>query len=638
MSKLSVSQIERAICKVMGYEDFKRDVDRHEISFQLNLDRMEKYEDFKYLSGKMFTQALGSNDLSSFVADVPMAPNRAYQYSYANPLDFMDRFVLSDDMAVLLALHELPVTTHQTQIILPKLYESIAEFKKQEQLKNQELAKLRKEQKAAAKKAAKAAKKGKNLVDSTDSNIEEIKALEPESPDNLKERMHDHVLKLQAELQKAHRYQGRSLKVHLLEGNDGDYSSALMTLTILHNQLKVEDEGITDMMRDVFVYEWFDKIADKSAYKQIDDLEVLYNALQLSDIVIFPDGKSILWYEIKDNLLGDDYSGFGIDVDPPYLSGYAVGIKHVFVGKLEQHPTSELYRQLLEHQGITKVAKSVHYCPCDNISPFDAQETSEQMIFINNGYLIFDIELNHSNEFASKNIEVLVKAQESCDLDKLSERLVKLKENDLSSFDTLCSDIVNTIAQPIVDMKNQQEARRRSHDPEFAAYTFKDPILSSNLTVPKLLRNYPLVVERIILDKDDTLKFLILSKLFAFTDQADNQFLESEESLGLVHADAIVVTLSQQGDGLEVTSIDLADSVQIPYGSHKNEDVESYKDNKLLDLIAPDEPVALGWESKWQETLQDPMCLENLKLKPQISEHDKNLLSNRARLRKARKK
>ncbi len=619
----------------MGYEDFVHDENCHEVSFKLNLDRMEQYDDFKYVSGQMFTQALTNNVNSNLKCDIPSAPNRAYQYTYSNPLDSLDKFVLSDDLAVLFALNKLPVSNHQTKIILPQLFDCVDAFKKEEQEKAQQLAKLRKEQKAALKKAAKAAKQGQvaNNIEANTSlqGIEDEKEVSHSA--SLTERIHEQVLKLQEELSSKHRYQGRSLNVRLIEAPDQDFSSALMTLNILYNQLKVEDEGITDMLRDVFVYEWFDKLEDKSAFKAVSSLEELYNALQLSEIVIFPDGKSILWYEIKNQVLGESYQGFGIDVDPPYLSGYAVGIKHVFLGQLQDHPTLKFYQQLLAHKGLAEVVNSVHYCPSDNISPFDAEETSEQMIFINNGYFIFDIDIN------GKNIEVLVKESDSSNFDDIAKRLSKLKTSDLSSFDELCSDIINTIAQPIVDMKNQQEARRRNHDQEFANYSFKDPVLSSNLTVPKLLRNYNLDVERIILDDDDIIKFQILSKLFAFTDKADNQFLESEASLGLVHADAIVVTLQQQGESLEVTSIDLADSVQIPYGSHKNEDVESFKENSLLSILEQkDEPCDELWLQEWKDTLEDPLCLEKLNLKPQSNDAQKNMLSNRARLRKTRKK
>ena len=144
MSKLLRAQIEQAICKVMGYEDFVHDENCHEVYFKLNLDRMEHYDDFKYVSGQMFTQALTNNVNSNLKFDIPSEPNRAYQYTYSNPLDILDKFVLSDDLAVLFALNELPVSNHQTKIILPKLFDCVDAFKKEEQEKAQQLAKLRK--------------------------------------------------------------------------------------------------------------------------------------------------------------------------------------------------------------------------------------------------------------------------------------------------------------------------------------------------------------------------------------------------------------------------------------------------------------------------------------------------------------
>lgn len=640
MSNLSVSQIERAICKVMGYEDFQHDVEHHEVTFKLNLELMEKYVDFKYLSGNMFTYALTNNELGDLVFDTPQAPNRPYQYLCSNPLDYMDKIVVSDDLAAFLHLNKVSVSNNSTQVIMPKLFESMEEFKKQEQAKTQALAKLRKEQKAAAKKAAKAAKKGNAPAQDSKAELPENTELEKASSESLKDRINAHVASYKSNLQENHRYQGRSIYIRMIGAKDDDFSSALMTLTIIHNQLQIVDDGITDVMRDVFVYEWFDKLADKSQFKEVADLDELYKALELSNVLIFPDGKSVLWYDIKGNILGDNFSGFGVDVDPPYLSGYAVGIKHVFLGHIEDHPTLKLYQTMLAHEGLNKVAKSVHYCPSDNISPFDAQETSEQMIFINNGYLIFDLELSKGDEEKpAKTIEVLVKESDNINFDELAQILANLKDNELSSFDVLCEDIINIIAQPIVDMKNKQEARRRARDPEYATYIFKDEVLSSNLNVPKLLRNYPLQVERLIKEDDGSLKLLILSRLFAFIDKDDNQFLENEESLGLVHADAIVVTLTREGDGLDVSSIDLADSVQVPYGSHNNNDVSSFKENKLLEVAScKDEGLPEGWDKEWQEALKDENYLETLNLKPQLSARDKTILDTRSRLRKSRKK
>ncbi len=151
-------------------------------------------------------------------------------------------------------------------------------------------------------------------------------------------------------------------------------------------------------------------------------------------------------------------------------------------------------------------------------------------------------------------------------------------------------------------MKNEQEKRRRNRDPEYADYTFKDSMLPSDITVPRLLRNYKLNIERIIIDDENSLRFMIPTNLFAFSDKADDQFVEVTDTLGLVHADAIVVTLSVNGDGLDITSIDLADCVQIPYGSHKSAEIKAYASD-IADSLMADINNALpeGWKESWQE-------------------------------------
>ena len=299
---------------------------------------------------------------------------------------------------------------------------------------------------------------------------------------------------------------------------------------------------------------------------------------------------------------------------------------------------------MLAHEGLKSVVTGVHYTPNDNISPFSLEETSQQMTFINDAYLIFDLPLKTSAKSQLKSLEVLVRLPESGqpNLDEVTARLNQLQEQDLSDFDQLNADIVSTIAEPIIAMKNQQEQKRCAKDPEYAGYTFKDPMHRNEFTYNRLMRQYPLNIERVVLS-DNELKFLIPTSLFAFTDKEDDKFQEHNDTLGLVHADAIVVTLVQQGSGLDFSSIDLADCVQIPFGMHQNQDASSYEDNALRELLVDlgkELPVDwIDWLNDARVTLKEhstkeaaPNPLANLRKRA----NDK-AMKTRERLRQARK-
>ncbi len=459
-----------------------------------------------------------------------------------------------------------------------------------------------------------------------------------------------------------HRYAGRKINLRFIKGWNNDKSSALWTLHILHMQLGLVDDGLTDLLRDVIVYEWLDKksvdervaLGLKREVAEQLDLDALYKDLRLSDIVILPDGKSVLWYSVDgaEAFFNDGVKGFGVDIDPPYMRDYAIGIKHVFAGKLDEHPTLKWYRTMLAHPRLKELVQDVHYCPCDNISPFTVEETSSQMNFINDGYLIFELGLNQDNNKTSRaSIEVLVKERPEMSLESLVKQLERLKFEDLSDFDNLSSDIVNTIADPLVEMKNEQEQKRMQHDSEFKGYTFKDPIHRSPFTKTKLMRNYQPNIERIVISDEQIseLKFILPSNLFAFKDAEDDLYQENNQSLGMVHADAVVVTLVQNGEGYDFSSIDLADCVQIPFGAHQNRDANVFNDNNLY-LMLQDlgAPVPEGWDEEWK--VEDAALQERRELakaaqqearenrQKELDAVRRKIFATRATLRKDRKK
>lgn len=610
LSQLTPAQLSLALCKLMGLSHWQVNSDGAAITCELNLELMEKYGDFKFVTGSMLEQALSDDDLSTLEYRYPTTWMNRFQAVLVNPLNRNDLIALSPELIA--ALEKSPLTSGLNTIkstdLWPQLYEAYVRKQKERALQaKEELAAQQAEAKAlaeqvqadnAAAEAAPAAPAAPVEPAATETpvaapeegNAEAAEAAEAEELGDVV--VDDPVLQeMQAELAAQHRYQGRKLKLHFIRGWDGKDASMLWTYSIMQYQLGVVDDGITDVMRDVIVYEWLDKqSADFKASLGAGacDLERLYQSLELSDIVFLPDGKAVLWYRLKEPLI-PGVEGFGVDIDPPFKRNYATGIKHVYMGKLEEHPTLVLYQAMLRHEGLKSIVTGVHYTPADNISPFSLEETSQQMTFINDAYLIFDLPLQVNSTKPSgklKSIEVLVRYPEGgLNLDEVTARLKQLQEQDLADIEQLNVDIVNTIAEPIIAMKNQQEAKRRAHDPEYASYVFKDPIHRSEFTQARLMRQYPLTIERLILN-DHELKFLFPTSLFAFSDKEDDKFQEHNNSLGLIHADAIVVTLTQEGSGLDFSSIDLADCVQIPFGMHQNQDVIAFDDQALTELLS----------------------------------------------------
>ena len=644
MSQLTPSQFNLALCKLMGFSNWQ--VDAAAITCELNLELMEKFDDFKFVTGRMLEQALSQSDLSTLEYNYPTTFAHSNQSVLASILNRLDPIALSPELA--LACDNLPLNQGRLSVKATLLWPEVCEVyrqKYQERIKQEQAAAKEAAEKEAAEKEAadkEAAEKASTEAAPAESTAAPQDQAEPqveaaaeeaaeeapdaEAPDATEQAakaeasteaaaeeeaprdvvVEDPILaEIQAQLVAQHRYQGRKVKLHFISGWDGNDASMLWSLNTIHYQFGIVDSGLTDVLRDVFVYEWFDK---KSAeFKaalgaQACDLDALYQSLELSDIVFLPDGKSVLWYRLTKPLLGPTVEGFGVDIDPPFKHNYAIGVKHVFMGKLEDYQTINLYRAMLSHEGLKSVVTGCHFTPADNISPFSLEETTQQMTFINDAYLIFDLplKLNPGSKQKIKSIEVLMRYNESdFDLDAITARLKQLQEQDLADIEQLNADIVSTIAEPIIAMKNQQEEKRRAKDPEYATYTFKDPIHRNEFTLKQFMQQYALTMDRIIIN-DHEFKFLLPTSLFAFSDKDDDKFQEDNRTLGLVHADAIVVTLVQQDSGLDFSSIDLVDCVQIPFGMHQNQDIATYSGHSLRDLLVD---LNTPLNPQWQEWL-----------------------------------
>lgn len=624
LNQLTASQLNLALCQLMGLDHWQVNSERAEITCELNLELMEKYGDFKFVTGSMLEQALQGADLTQLDYRYPTVFGAKVQSAVVNPLDRLDKIILSPELALALENSSLSSSMGgiKSALLWPELYERYKQKLKARRQAEAAQAEAQKAQQEQAPEQAPAEMQAPGAAPTESAGAAEsavgsdtAAAAAPAdagtAPEGAAEAAaepsdvacEDPILQeIKDELAAKHRYQGRKVKLHFIAGWDGSAASMLWAYTIIRNQMGIVDDGLTDMLRDVIVYEWFERQSQELKASLAGDLDTLYQSLELSDIVFLPDGKSVLWYRLTQPLLGE-LEGFGLDIDPPYKRNYAIGLKHVYMGKLSDHPTLKLYQAMLAHEGLKSVVTGVHYTPNDNISPFSLEETSQQMTFINDAYLIFDLPLKTSAKSQLKSLEVLVRLPESelPNLDEVTARLKQLQEQDLSDFDQLNADIVSTIAEPIIAMKNQQEQKRCAKDPEYAGYTFKDPMHRNEFTYNRLMRQYPLNIERVVLS-DNELKFLIPTSLFAFTDKEDDKFQEHNDTLGLVHADAIVVTLIQQGSGLDFSSIDLADCVQIPFGMHQNQDASFYEDNALCELL-----VDLGKELPvdWIDWLND---------------------------------
>lgn len=633
MSQLSSSQIDRALCKIQGFNNFKR-MSAQELSCVLDLELLEKFSDFSFVSGTMLRYAVEHDGVSELKYEGIESPLAKMQLTMDMPLSPLDKIIVDEDIS-LLCRESHTVNSIKTEYLLPDFYKFVQE--KQEALREQEKADaetLRQERlKAKAeRKAALKNKKGKKAAtdaDAADAAAEESAdktALDANATaaqvaaNAATAKEQSWSIEYQAECAAKHRYAGRKVQLHLFEDWQHNASSLLWSITLLqHHFMMDEDDGLPDVLRDVIVYEWVDKRSEQErlALGMGETLakmssEELYECLRLSDVVLLPDGKVVMWYSLdaKGPIADQGVEGFGVDIDPPFMQNYATGIKHVFAGSLDQHPTVQWYRQMLASKELQDVVQSVHYSPCDNISPYSEDETAPEMLFINNGYLIFVMELtpevNHVPE--KKTIEVLVKEQKGRTLESVVEQLKSLKNENFSDFEGLVTDIVDLITDPLVEMKNDQEAKRRARDEEYQSYTFKDPINRSEFTKAKLMRNFPLTIDRVVLSSEEEkeVKFILQSDLFAYKDADDDRYQGENNSLGMVHADAIVVSLGLNGDGYDFNAIDLADCVQIPFGAHKNADAEAYQEKGLTDLLSDlDEPLPEGWQEAWAQAVSE---------------------------------
>ncbi len=695
MIRLFASQINRSICRLMGIDklmlqDFELQQHKPEITFELDLEVMEKYDDFKFISEKMFRAALNGEDCRALTYDYPDPPNAKAQAAVDSPLNPNDKIGVDVPMSVFFEINGNTINHFKTQALMPVMSEFIDKYIAQERKENNEkLAEQRMkkqaekaERKAAAKaeKAVKAEQKkeeppkpkyknkeeeqkakesaravakafeklglapdGKTPLAELKAKVEaeaaakaaeleaqkeaeekarlkaeaeaavknaqaagDAKAAEEITKNEEKPLTHTEkmMLSVRASMAEKHRYKDRKLYIRILPGPNGDNRSIEWALASLHHHLIVPDEGLTDLMRDIIVYQWFENLPkdQRGLFPAWLDPADFYKSLRLTDVVIFHDGKMMLWYECRNKVCGPYYPGFGVDIDPPFKRNYAVGIKHVYGGKLADHPTVRRYRDMLASKSLNRIVNDVHFCQKDNISPYTEDETSDKMSFINDAFMVFDVPIPNSD----KTIEVLVKDKPELTMNDIAERLEDLRDNYLADFLALNDDIIDFISEPLVEMKNTQEERRRNRDPEFSQLRFKDAIHRNEFTIERLRKNYPLKIDRIVLAGDNELKFLIPTNLFAFMDKEDDMYAAGSNCLGLVHADCIMVTLHYGDDGLEVTGIDLSDCVQIPYGSHKNEDIEVFKSEFLNTLLEnKNAPIPEDWDYEWLEKCKE---------------------------------
>ena len=198
-------------------------------------------------------------------------------------------------------------------------------------------------------------------------------------------------------------------------------------------------------------------------------------------------------------------------------------------------------------------------------------------------------------------------------------------------------------------MKNDHEARRRNKDAEFAGLIFKDGIHRQEFTVEKLRQSYPLKIDRIVITSDEEIKFLINTNLFAYIEKPTGNAANGGDVLSLIHADCIMVTFIQGDNGLELSSIDITDGIQIPYGAHKNEDINLFTDG-VLDSLVNDKHnyIDEDWDKEWNEAvaerrqkdqdINDRMAASKQEWLEFRQNSQAKTMKTRARLRKERKK
>lgn len=597
MSYLSKAQIDRILCNLMGYKDFELQQDGKEITFTLDLEVMDRFNDFCYVSSKMFKEAAAGKDLRKISFDLPESPRAENQHGIDAPFDPLGKVYVDRSLEHLLKAAGYEIKNIPTANCMPVLTKGVKEFEAQEKeaisVKSQNVRQARDELKKAKKAGDESA------IADLSAKIEALEAT-PAMEKTFSESINEYRKNV---IDPKHRYKDHNIYVRILKGwENTDLSSVYLTLRMIRDHLYLKENGITDVMQDVIVYEWFAKLSEhkRSLYPEEVNLDRFYRGMRLTNVIIYPDGKAILWYTLLDRVLGDDILGIGVDIDPPFEEGYATGIKHVHIGSLSDHPSLMMYRNLYNRLDLSQMVKAVHYCSDDNISPFSLEETSSQLIFINDPYVVFDVELPLAKSDKKKVIEVMFKSSNDFDLDKTIKRLAELKENELSDFDSLMADMMEGVAEPVIEIKNEQEAKRRRRDPELEGLTFVDPMHHTDFTRNKFEKNYPLNVERAVICDEGEIKFVMPTPLFSYHDKADEIADNDDDTLNLIHADAIVVTLSRVAEQYEFTSIDLADCVQIPTGNHHNKEVERLKLNTINEILDDHSTPEANWIEKWE--------------------------------------
>lgn len=698
MSRLLTSQINRSICRVMGLDKFQlQEFEDHfpEITFEWDLELMEKYDDFKYLSEDMFRKSVAKADMHTVDYPYPEPPKVKALPAIDSPLSPNEKIALDLPMSIFFELEGQPINAFKTSALMPMMSQFIEEYEAQERKKQSEKMVAERKQKQAEKAQRKAEAKAAKAIKRTEvtqskeelkkaqesanavakayeklglnpdgssikpadkapqssknnDSVESAAATVCEAPSAQSADKSPSMMEVVCEKMRAmHRYSGRKIYIRALPSRSNDLRSIEWCVSGLHQHLIVPEHGITDLMRDLIVYKWFGNL--QSPERDLFDKNLscadLYKSLFLSDVIIYHDGKMTLWYALKNGICGSNIQGFGVDIDPPYKRNFAVSIKHIFYGKLAEHPTVSIYRKMIAHDRLNEVVNDVHYCQNDNLSPYAQDETSDQLSFINDAFMIFDMDIKG----VQGKIEVLVKDSLYEDLDAVATRLADLKENDLSDFDALNADIIDLIAEPIVEMKNEQEARRRNKDPELTGRIFKDGIHRQEFTIEKLQKSYPLKIDRIVITSEEEIKFLINTNLFAYVEKPSANSTNSNDVLSLIHADCIMVTFIQGENGLELSSIDLTDGIQIPYGAHKNEDINLFTAGVLDNLVNDKHTyIADDWDAEWNDAVQkrhqrdqdlnDRMAATQQEWMVFRKNVQTKTMKTRARLRKERKK
>ena len=110
-----------------------------------------------------------------------------------------------------------------------------------------------------------------------------------------------------------------------------------------------------------------------------------------------------------------------------------------------------------------------------------------------------------------------------------------------------------------------------------------------------------------------------------------------------------MVTFIQGDNGLELSSIDITDGIQIPYGAHKNEDINLFTDG-VLDSLVNDKHnyIDEDWDKEWNEAvaerrqkdkdINDRTVATNQEWLEFRQNSQAKTMKTRARLRKERKK